>query len=225
MTESSLPPPPASLRFSPTAWAKLLFLRDYGDTEVGGFAISNCDDLLLVEDVQLVEQVCTWAHVAFDDDSVADFFDRQVDEEREPEQFGRIWVHTHPGNCSRPSATDEVTFDSAFGRSDWAIMFILARGGSTYARLRFNVGPGAEIEIPVCIDYSQPFGGCDPDEWEQEYLSNVSIRVPRPVNSSNSRKAGQLPSEQELLDEWYEDWIEYTEESEDMKGYALEHYK
>ena len=28
------------LRFSPTAWAKLLFLRDYGETEVGGFGIA-----------------------------------------------------------------------------------------------------------------------------------------------------------------------------------------
>ena len=37
-----------SLRFTPTAWAKLLFLRDYGDTEVGGFGIAASDDLLLV---------------------------------------------------------------------------------------------------------------------------------------------------------------------------------
>ena len=29
------------LRFSPTAWAKLLFLRDYGPTEVGGFGIAQ----------------------------------------------------------------------------------------------------------------------------------------------------------------------------------------
>lgn len=214
-----------SLRFSPTAWAKLLFLRDFGETEVGGFGISSCDDFLLIDDVQLVEQVCTWAHVAFDDASVADFFDRQVDEAREPEHFGRIWVHTHPGNCPRPSATDEDTFDSAFGRSDWAIMFILARGGSTYARLRFNVGPSAEMEIPVCIDYSQPFSGCDLDEWEQEYLSNVSVQIPSSVKSSMSKQAHQLPSEQDLLDEWYEDWLEYTEESGDMKGYAIEHNK
>src|SRR4051812_35743192 len=38
------------LRFSPTAWAKLLFLRDIGDTEVGGFGITPADDLLFVED-------------------------------------------------------------------------------------------------------------------------------------------------------------------------------
>src|SRR5262245_8509285 len=41
------------LRFSPTAWAKLVFLRDTGDSEIGGFGISRADDLLLVEDLSL----------------------------------------------------------------------------------------------------------------------------------------------------------------------------
>src|SRR3954470_773748 len=69
---------PTVLRFSPTAWAKLLFLRDMGDTEIGGFGISAQDDLLFVDDVQLVEQTCNWVHVEFDDASVANFFDDQV---------------------------------------------------------------------------------------------------------------------------------------------------
>lgn len=162
-----------TLRFSPTAWAKLLFLRDYGDTEVGGFGISAPDDLLLVEDVQLVPQVCSWAHVAFCDDAVADFFDQQVDAGRKPEQFARIWVHTHPGDCPRPSLVDEETFARVFGRSDWTVMFILARGGRSYARLRFNTGPGAEFELPVEIDYVRPFPGCQVEDWEQEYLAYV----------------------------------------------------
>ena len=68
-----------ALRFTPYAWAKLLYLRDIGPTEVGGFGISNPDDLLLVEDIELVQQDCTSVSVQFDDDSVADFFDRQVD--------------------------------------------------------------------------------------------------------------------------------------------------
>ena len=42
-------PRPPCLRLNPTAWAKLLYLRDLGDTEVGGFAISAVDDLLYVE--------------------------------------------------------------------------------------------------------------------------------------------------------------------------------
>ena len=46
----------SGLRFSPTAWAKLIYLRDCGQTEVGGFAISAADDLMLVEDVQMVRQ-------------------------------------------------------------------------------------------------------------------------------------------------------------------------
>ena len=81
---------PPALRFSPTAWAKLLFLRDLGDTEVGGFGISAADDLLYVEDIELVRQVCTGVSVAFDDQAVADFFDRQVDQGRRPEMCGRL---------------------------------------------------------------------------------------------------------------------------------------
>jgi len=55
---------PPALRFSPTAWAKLLYLRDLGETEVGGFGISAADDLLCIEDVELVRQVCTGVSVA-----------------------------------------------------------------------------------------------------------------------------------------------------------------
>lgn len=41
------------LRFSPYAWAKLLFLRDRGPTEVGGFGIASPEDLLLVKTLPL----------------------------------------------------------------------------------------------------------------------------------------------------------------------------
>ncbi len=140
-----------TLRFSPTAWAKLLFLRDAGDTEVGGFGISSADDPLLIEDVQLVRQVCDLASVSFDDDSVADFFDRQVDARVSMARSGRLWLHTHPGNSPQPSMTDEDTFARVFGRTEWALMFILARGGRSYARLRFHVGPGGDIELPVQV--------------------------------------------------------------------------
>ena len=43
--------------------------------------------------------------------------------------------------------TDEQTFDRVFGKCDWAIMAIIAKGGQSYARLRFGVGPHAEMEI------------------------------------------------------------------------------
>lgn len=141
---------------------------------MGGFGISARDDLLLVEDISLVKQRCTRVTVKFDDEAVADYFDQQVDQGRAPEQFGRIWMHTHPGSSNAPSGTDEATFARCFGSADWAIMFILARGGETYARLRFNTGPGGEIVLPVEVDYEQPFQGTEHAVWDREYGQSVT---------------------------------------------------
>ena len=112
-----MPPPPSLpvprktvvpaqplLRFTPTAWAKLLFLRDLGRTEIGGFAITPAENLVLVEEFVTVKQRVTVASVAFDDDAVADFFDQQIDRGRRPQQFLRIWIHSHPGDSAIPAA-------------------------------------------------------------------------------------------------------------------------
>lgn len=162
-----------ALRFTPYAWAKLLFLRDVGPTEVGGFGISAADDLLLVTDIELVRQSCTYVSVQFDDESVADFFDRQIDAGGAPQEFGRIWVHTHPGDSPRPSMTDEETFRHAFGAADWSIMFILAMGGQAYARLNFSAGPGGNLQLPVAVDFEPEFAAPDHDAWREEYDRHV----------------------------------------------------
>jgi proteasome lid subunit RPN8/RPN11 len=165
--------PSPVLHFTPTAWAKLLFFCHYGDTEVGGFGVTRPNDLILVDEFLTVKQKTTLASVEFDDAAVADFFDAQVDAGRNPEQFARIWLHSHPGDCPGPSATDEETFQRVFGACTWAVMFILARSGETYARLRFNVGPHGGLLIPVRVDYAAPFAGSDHAAWEREYLTNV----------------------------------------------------
>lgn len=166
---------PASpvLRFSPTAWAKLLFFCHHGKTEIGGFGITAPDDLLYIHDFQTVKQAVTGASVAFDDAAVADFFDQQVDAGNKPEQFARLWLHTHPGDSASPSSTDEETFCRVFGSCQWTIMFILARGGKTFARLRFNTGPGGQMPLPVEVDYRRPFAGSDLDAWKAEYKANI----------------------------------------------------
>jgi len=53
------------------------------------------------------------------------------------------------------------------------VMFVVAKEGKTYARLRFNVGPGGEVLIPVCVDYSLPFGPSEHAAWEDEYKTNI----------------------------------------------------
>ena len=68
---------------------------------------------------------------------------------------------------------DEETFARSFGVCDWAIMFILARGGKTYARLRFNVGPGGIDDHPVEVNYRRPFAAADHPAWEAEYQAHI----------------------------------------------------
>jgi len=148
-------------------------MRDITNNEVGGFGITETEDLLLVTDLVLVKQKVSTVSVSFEDESVANFFDEQVDLGRKPEQFSRIWLHTHPFDSPEPSAIDEDTFSNVFGRCDWSVMCILAQNSRTYARLRFSTGPGAELNIPVSIDYSIEFSESDFELWKQQYTANV----------------------------------------------------
>jgi hypothetical protein len=157
------------LRFTPTAWAKLLFLRDLGPTEVGAFGITRPDDLLLVEEIQLVRQRCTETYVAFDDTAVADYIEHQSDLGRRLDQCARIWIHTHPGDSPHPSRVDEETFQRVFSPCDWAVMFILARGGQAFAELSWRHGGPASIRLGTKVDFRQPFASSDHVRWQDEY--------------------------------------------------------
>lgn len=191
------------VRFSPYAWAKLHFFCHHGPTEIGGFGITPADDLLCITDFVTVNQEVTGISVAFDDEAVADFFDSQVDAGRNPVQFARHWLHTHPGHSAEPSMVDEETFERVFGSCDWALMFILARYGKTYARLRFNVGPGGSICIPVEVDYSLAFRGSERHEWHAEYERNIRPARLRqsidPLETGNWLDELELPTDEELM--------------------------
>ena len=181
----------------------MLYLRDLGETEIGGFGLSAVDDPLLVVDVLTVRQRCSVVTVQFDDGAVADLFDRLVDQGIPPARFARIWLHTHPGDCPRPSATDEATFRRVFGSTDWSVMGILARDGSTYARLSFHVGPGGALEIPVDVDWQRPFAASDRAAWRQEYDAHVVRDAPRSIFGGAD---GLFPPDDWLYDPW--EWEE-----------------
>lgn len=151
-------------------------LRDLGPTEVGGFGIADASDLLSIQDVALVKQQCTETFVAFDDTAVADFFEDQVALGRRPDQVGRIWIHTHPGDSPQPSYVDVETFQRVFGGCDWAVMFIIARSGHTYAELSWRHGGPASIRLDVQVDFSRPFPGSAEPAWKSEYDAAVEVR-------------------------------------------------
>jgi len=104
-----------------------------------------------------------------------------------------------------------------FGRTDWAVMFILARGGQSYARLRFSVGPGAELLIPMDVDFRSPFAGSDHAAWQTEYSTCVRpttkiTRENRPFKTGRVEAAIRRQEIPSIDDEWYDAWYDYTAE-------------
>lgn len=206
----TLPPRPKAddplrLTFAPLAWLKLLFFCHAGPTEVGGFAVAARDNLLSIEDFVTVPQHCTAVGVRFDDDGIARFFDDCVNAGLTPDRFARVWCHTHPYGSATPSFTDEGTFARCFGRCDWAVMFILTRGGTTYARLRFNAGPGGQMLLPVEVDWAAwptwlaTHGdtlGTLVGRWPAEYDANVRcapLPLITPADFSESNDLDDAP--------------------------------
>ncbi|HCS54677.1 hypothetical protein [Rubinisphaera sp.] len=62
---------------------------------------------------------------------------------------------------------------TSFGECDWAVMFILARGGKRHAELRWNRMQNMCIRLKTSIDYQQPFPESDYLGWQNEYDENV----------------------------------------------------
>ena len=162
--------------FSPYAWSKLLWFRYRGDTEVSGFGVSSMGDPLYVVDFVTVPQEVTEVTTEMDDVGVADFFEDMHEKGLQPCEYGRIWIHTHPGMGVSPSSVDEKCFGEVFGRCDWSVMMIVGgdkKDQKVYCRLGFNIGPGTEVLLETGVDWTGVFGGSDHQGWEAEYQKNV----------------------------------------------------
>lgn len=161
-------------------------------------------------DFVTVSQDSDPAFTAMADDGVADYFDQQVDAGLTPDRFGRVWIHTHPGDSPQPSGTDEATFSRVFGRCDWAVMLILARGGASYARLRFGVGPGGAIPLTADVDWSAECPAPDHAAWRAEYDLHVRVKSPHAASWADDLAADDLAAD----DGWTWGGNEWIHESE-----------
>ena len=159
--------------FSPTAWAKLIYLRDKGDTEIACFGLSlDLNNILYVDDVQMAGQESTSVTAEFTEQGLADHQAKWcIEEHLHPVQCQRVWIHTHPGNSATPSGTDWETFYEGplWCKSDWYVMFILAKGGDTHCSLQVNTPSPMTIDIKHRIDWANKFGAADHDAWDAEY--------------------------------------------------------
>lgn len=196
---------PPALRFTPYAWEKVRYTAETAaPNEMGGFGISSQEDLLLVQDFAIIKQVTSGGGVEFDDIGVADYFDDMVDRGRQPMEFARIWIHTHPfsggfaaddnviGFASEanrrildtapgPSGIDEDTCQRVFEQCDWAVMFIMGGNEKTYARLMIRKGMNINFKLPAFVDPA-----CDEEEitdeiyarWKEEFVDNTKHYAP-----------------------------------------------
>lgn len=164
--------PTKVLRFSREAFRKLEYLRDVGDTEIAGFGVTNPEDSMHVMHFLMIEQENSVAYVEFKDNAVNDYMERMFDAGWQPRDCLRVWIHTHPGSSANPSGQDETTFQDCFGSADHAVMFILARGGEIYCRIR--EGTVSNL-LPVRIDYEV----ADNPEWMTEYARCFDPAVSR----------------------------------------------
>ena len=80
------------LSFTPYAWAKIKYLLNKEDNEVGKYGISSIAEPFLVTDVHVPKQEVSLASVDFDDDGIADMFEQLVEEGLQPAEFARIWI-------------------------------------------------------------------------------------------------------------------------------------
>ena len=178
------------LRFTLFAWRKMCFIRDLGNTEVSFFAISRKEDLGLVVDVKMPYQKGSTAYTEFDEPKLTDFFEDMVDAGYHPEEFGRIWCHTHPGISASPSGKDEDTFKSEFSAPNWAIMFILGKGdkAETTCRIKYQNHPqlvhvlGSHVskQLDVEIDLNADCPAINQesrDAWKAEYEERCAVQT------------------------------------------------
>jgi hypothetical protein len=217
------------VRLTPYAFAKARFIRDLEDLEVSGYCITSKDDPLLIQDFMLVKQEVGPASIDMDGDSIGEFYERMVELGYQPCEFARIWMHTHPGTSPNPSGTDEETFKKHFSDPDWSVMLILAKGGAWYARLRFNIGPGGSMEVPVEIDWDEEFPESNQAEWFREYELNVTERkvIVRPFAHPNAatwppdkkqsqsrpingQKWDHAKRRMVPVDDWRDEWFKYA---------------
>ena len=93
-----------------------------------------------------------------------------------PAQCFRIFVHTHPGDCPKPSSTDWETFNSLMSSYPWFGMLIFAKNQDYYFYMKFTQGPGISADVDLEIDWGVPCQAVDFEHLESEYTKKVSIK-------------------------------------------------
>ena len=178
------------LLFSDKAWDKMIYMRNKSSNEVGGWGVTKKDDPFYVEDFKLVKQIVGPATVDFDDDGNTKFCTEMVEAGFDFSQFQKIWIHTHPGDCSLPSSVDIDTFKrmvDSLSPEDYAIMFIIAQNDTATAKMAYKSSSIGVIISDLAVEYE--VSDKNNKDYDQEYDSLVSTN-----KISMFKQHGKFPS-------------------------------
>jgi len=155
--------------FSPAAYQKVLYFLKK-NVEVGGFCITDGN---IVTDFVVLKQESSSATFEFDKEGMEEYLNEMIKAGYSPNECFRVYLHTHPGNCPKPSGTDWDQFKELSEKYPWFAMLIIAKDHSKYGYIKLNQGPGVECEIDWDVDWEIPCEVVDFDELEATFKEKV----------------------------------------------------
>lgn len=133
-------------------------------------AITGTEDPMYVTDFDFILQECTSVKTDFDTDAQNEWMQNRLLSGENPDNFARIWAHTHPGPSASPSTTDWETFQEVMGDAAWGVMLILGTGNEFVCVFRCN-DQMLNLQVEVESEHI-------PDSWVTE-LDNIKKYIPK----------------------------------------------
>ena len=161
----------AAYKFSPTAYAKVVWLLRNVKDETAAMGIVDPNNKWRIIDIEIVEQESSACEVELL--NLPDFALEMEQRGYDMEQCMRVWIHTHPGASCTPSNTDETTFDNLLSAYPYFGMIIFGRELDAYAKVGYRVGPPCNVEVKVKVDWDTNFVNVDFDQFKKDVEAKV----------------------------------------------------
>lgn len=194
-----------SLIFHPIAWLELKWFLLHKPVEVSCMGIAEIPDHpLYITRLAWLPQNNSAGFVEFHEGAFSTHLNDSLDAGLQPYQATRIWIHTHPGGSPNPSGQDEDQLTQFMALNDWTVMFIMARTGATFCRLRVRehvTVKGAfgritserrmkdrSLDVAVAWSALREPREIDPRAWMRTFDSVMNLRSERRVVEVDERR-------------------------------------
>jgi proteasome lid subunit RPN8/RPN11 len=148
--------------------------------EVSLYGITESNSLV-IKDFWIPYQFGTAVTTEFDEEKKVEEVDKLIQKGLDPNNFLKIWVHTHPKMSPNPSGTDIQTFKTKFNNLNWSIRLILGQNKQMTVKYQQNSPIPLELDLKTEIDFSN-FKGFGIEE-QTALLLELAEKVQKPIAS------------------------------------------